>query len=64
MPLKIQYSGFQFPYRIVGLALIAIAVLGFVYVFYPEQANVKEIDVGTILAGESSDFPPGLRDRR
>ena len=49
--LQRQQSKFQFPFKAVGLLLIAIALFGFIYSFYPARQTVAEIDLGSKLVG-------------
>jgi hypothetical protein len=69
--LPIPQSKSKFPFRTVGLALLGISLLGFIYAFYPARTNVAEIDLGSeleaLLSPELADnsfFKPLIQDDR
>jgi Carboxypeptidase regulatory-like domain len=62
--LQRQQSKFQFPFKAVGLLLIAIALVGFVYSFYPASETVAEVDLGSKLVEVARRGQPSSDDAR
>ena len=58
--LQIPQSKWKFPFVTVGLVLVALSLLGFIYVLIPKSTNDDEIDLGSKLQFEESALS-GLR---
>jgi hypothetical protein len=63
-PRPVLHSKFWIPITAIGLVLIGVGLIGFIYAFWPARTNIAEIDVGTKLKNLSMSARGSFSDPR